>query len=90
MTDDIWDIPPPTPEQDFADRLAHYARMRAKVKELRGYYKDAMRYRWIRANCFSNRGDTIINMDSDFPDGPDAFDAAIDSELSVEAFKSGE
>lgn len=85
MTDDVWDIPPPTPEQDFAERLAHHERMRAKVRELRGYYNDAMRYRWLRAE--PERALTVYMT----WDGwqfeyrtPEMFDEEVDSAMKIE------
>lgn len=55
----VWDIAPPTPEQDFAERMAHYEKMREKVRELRGYYNDAMRYRKLREQPTGVFGDRI-------------------------------
>jgi hypothetical protein len=77
---DVWDIPPPTPEQDFADRVAHYEKMRAKVRELRGYYVDAMRYRWLRSTHEDGDGQWFVYGAKSPEVG--ALDAEIDAEMA--------
>ena len=42
---DTLDIPPLSPNASLADFIAENERLHAKVRELRGYYEEAMKYR---------------------------------------------
>lgn len=81
-----WDIPPPTPEQSFSEQTELYERMRAKVRQLRGYYEDAMRYRRLRE--LIEYGDFLLTDSTDEENAKEVeyandLDAAIDAPTPV-------